>query len=56
MGKKVTYTERQIRRMSYQERLRHYEEEKDELFYQIASMPAADVQRAHDDLIRKWMI
>ena len=42
--------------MSYEERIRGYEREKNELFYKIASMPAAEVAKAHEALIKKWGI
>lgn len=44
------------RRMSYEDRIRGYEREKNELFFQIASMPAAEVAKAHEALIKKWGI
>lgn len=44
------------RGMSYEERIRGYEREKNELFYKIASMPAAEVAKAHEALIKKWGI
>lgn len=47
-------TDRQIRRMSYQERQAHYIQEKNELFYSINNMTAEQVREAHDALIRKW--
>lgn len=45
---------RHIRCMSYQERLRNYEREKESLFYRIADLPASEVAKAHAELVRKW--
>lgn len=42
--------------MSYQERLRGYERDKEELLRTAASLPAAEFQRMLDELIRKWKI
>ena len=42
--------------MSYQERLRGYEADKDELLRKAAGLPAADFQRMLDQLIEKWKI
>ena len=45
-----------IRAMSYQARLRHYEREKNDLFFQIRDLPACEVARRHEELARKWMV
>ena len=45
-----------IHSLPYEERLRGYEREKDELFYKIVSLPAEEVQRLHHELIKKWGI
>lgn len=45
-----------IHSLPYEERLRGYEREKDELFYKIVSLPAEEVQRRHQELIKKWKI
>ena len=42
--------------MSYQERLRGYEADKDELLRKAAGLPAAEFQRLRDQLIDKWKI
>jgi len=42
--------------MSYQERLRGYEADKDELLRQAADLPAAEFQQLLDQLIDKWKI
>lgn len=49
-------TERAIRAMPYETRLKHYEREKNELFFKIKSMPAAEVQKMHEALIKKWKV
>ncbi|MBO7727834.1 MAG: hypothetical protein J6S50_04875 [Oscillospiraceae bacterium] len=49
-------TDRAIRAMPYESRLRHYTQEKNELFDQIAHMTAEEVRKAHEDLARKWKI
>jgi ribosomal protein L29 len=43
-----------IKCMSYQERQNHYEQEKNELFYKIASLSAEEVQKARRELVEKW--
>ena len=45
-----------IHSLPYEERLKGYEREKDELFYKIVSLPAEEVQRRHQELIKKWKI
>jgi len=42
--------------MSYPERLRAYERDKDELLRTAAGLPAAEFQRLLDQLIEKWKI
>jgi len=42
--------------MSYQERLRGYEADKDELLRKAAGLPAVEFQRLLDQLIDKWKI
>ena len=49
-------SERAIRAMPYDVRLQHYEKEKNELFYQIKDMTAAQVAEAHEKLARKWRV
>ena len=56
MRKMKTYSEREIRRMPYDKRLRMYEEEKDELFRRSVNMSAADISVAHAELARKWNV
>lgn len=53
---KSKYTPQMIKHMPYQDRLRHYHEEKNALFEKIRDMSAADVRDAHDVLIQKWQI
>lgn len=40
--------------MSYEDRIRGYEAEKNELFYQIAGMSADEIQKARRELVEKW--
>ena len=49
-------SDRAIRAMPYESRLRHYEKEKGELFYQIAHMSAAEVEMRHRELAKKWRV
>ena len=51
-----TYSEREIRKMPYDKRLRMYEEEKDELFRKSVKMSAAEISAAHAELARKWNV
>lgn len=53
MGKN-NLSERAIRTMSYESRLRNYEKEKDELFFKIRNMSASEVSEAHRKLAEKW--
>ena len=54
--KKQTMSDRAIRAMPYESRLRHYTQEKNDLFDKIAGMTAEEVRKAHEDLARKWNI
>lgn len=49
-------SERAIRAMPYDTRLKNYEREKDELFFKIRNMSAAEVSEAHRKLAEKWRI
>ena len=49
-------SDRAIRAMPYESRLKHYEQEKDRLFSRIANMSAADVAKAHAELAKKWRV
>ena len=53
---RLNYSDRAIRAMSRETREKLYRQEKDELFMQIKGLSAAEVQDAHDALIRKWRI
>lgn len=53
---RLNYSDRAIRAMSRETREKLYRQEKDELFMQIKGLSAAEVQEAHDALIRKWRI
>lgn len=52
----MTMTRSQIKHMSADERMRHYQQEKDDLFYQMRNMTAQEVRDAHEDLRKKWMV
>lgn len=54
MGK--TISDRAIRVMPYDSRLKNYEREKDELFFKIRNMTAAEVAEAHRKLAEKWRV
>lgn len=54
MMKQMTHN--QIKHMSADERMRHYQQEKDELFYQMRNMTAQEVRDAHEALREKWMV
>lgn len=49
-------TAKRIRRMPYEERIRNYEREKNELFYELAALPAAEIARRHEELREKWQV
>lgn len=49
-------SERAIRAMPYDMRLRNYEREKNELFDRIAHMSAVEVAKAHAELAEKWRV
>ena len=49
-------TEAAIRAMPYEQRLKNYEREKNDLFYKISHLSAAEVQEKHNELIRKWRV
>ena len=49
-------SEQTIKAMPYEVRLRYYEKEKNELFYKISHLSAAEVQEKHNELIRKWRV
>lgn len=52
--KNVKDDRQRIKHMSYDERLRNYEREKDELFSKINRMSSAEVAEAHRALVEKW--
>ena len=54
MGRKIS--DRAIRAMPYESRLKNYEREKDELFFKIRNMTAAEVAEAHRKLAEKWRV
>ena len=56
MAKTKTLSERAIRNLPYESRLRNYEKEKDELFFKIRNMTAAEVSEAHRKLAEKWRV
>ena len=47
-------SERAIRAMPYETRLRNYEREKNAMFNKIAGLPASEVAQKHADLAKKW--
>ena len=49
-------TANEIKRMSANERLRHYEQEKNELFSRIKGMTAEEIRDAHEALREKWRV
>lgn len=51
-----TVTRSQIKHMKPEERLRHYEQEKSELFYQLSGMSAEEVREAYEALREKWQV
>ena len=54
MGRKIS--DRASRAMPYDSRLKHYEREKDELFFKIRNMTASEVAEAHRKLAEKWRV
>ena len=49
-------SEQAIKAMPYEVRLRHYENEKNELFYKTSHLPAEEMREKHQELIRKWRV
>jgi len=45
-----------VQTLPYEVRLRNYEREKEELFYQIANMTPDEIHEAQRKLIRKWQV
>lgn len=45
-----------IKAMPYEERLRRYHAEKDEMFQKNRHLPASELQEQHKRLIEKWMV
>ena len=45
-----------IKAMPYEERLKRYHAEKDEMFSKCRSLPAIELQERHKRLIEKWMV
>ena len=45
-----------IQSIPYEERLRRYHAEKDEMFKKCRHLPAAELQEKHKELIEKWMV
>lgn len=52
----MNLTANEIKRMKPEERLSHYEQEKNELFYQVKNMTADEVRDAHEALRKKWRV
>lgn len=49
-----TITRSQIEHMSDEERKKHYEKEKDELFYHLKNMSAEEISARHEAIRKKW--
>ena len=49
-------TEAAIRAMPYEQRLKNYNMEKNELFYKTSHLPAEEMMEKHQELIRKWRV
>ena len=49
-------TERMIRAMPYEVRIQHYNREKDEMFRKNQGVPARELQRLHEELVKKWKV
>ena len=49
-------TERMIRAMPYEVRIQHYNREKDEMFQKNQGVPARELQRMHEELVKKWKV
>lgn len=54
MTRKIS--DRMIRAMPYESRLKHYDREKNELFMKKSDVSAAELAKAHEELARKWMV
>ena len=57
MGKKKqggSLSERAIRAMPYEVRIQHYNREKDALLRNSMGLPAHDLARRHEELVKKW--
>lgn len=52
----INMSDRAIRALPYEKRLEYYHKDKDELFMKLSKLPAAEVQKAHEELIKKWRI
>lgn len=52
----ITITPEQVKRMSPQERLAHYESEKKELLFHARNIPVDELSEAQAYLSRKWMV
>ena len=49
-------TERTIRAMPYDTRLKLYEKEKNEMFEKLRGVSAKDMEEAHKRLAQKWKV
>ena len=54
--KKSGLSERAIRNMPYESRIQHYNREKDELFRNNAGLPAHELAKLHNELVKKWNV
>ena len=49
-------TAKQIRQMKPDERLRHYEQDKAELFYRMKDMTPEEIREAREAIQKKWKV
>ena len=49
-------SEQAIKAMPYEQRLKNYEREKNELFYKVSNLSAAEMRERHQELVRKWRV
>lgn len=52
----MNLTAGEIKRMKPEERLIHYEQEKNELFFQVKNMTKEEIRAAHEALRKKWRV
>lgn len=52
----MTVNRSEVKRMSYEERLRHYEQEKNEFLSTAKSLTAIEIQDSLKALMEKWLV